>query len=210
RIHFSFRSPPFWANPGPSNRELLADRQRADALAGGGKDRIHQSRRERRQAGFAGAARWCVAGGRHDVDMGYQRCFVHPDHREVVEVLLLHPAVLEADLAIFGEAQPHDRAALDLRLDALRCDVGAAIEGGIDPRHRELTCLVDSHLDDGRDVADEAAVDGDAEAMALWHLPSPFAFLRDYLHDTPQACGIDRIAVIGLAVIPVVLDRVEL
>jgi hypothetical protein len=52
------------------------------------------------------------------VDIGHQWCFVDPEQREVVEVLLLHLAVLEGDLAIFGEAEPHDGGALDLGLDA--------------------------------------------------------------------------------------------
>ncbi|GCC47555.1 hypothetical protein chiPu_0031621, partial [Chiloscyllium punctatum] len=134
--------------------ELLADRQGADALAGGGEDRVDQRRRKRRNAGFADAARRRVGAGRHDEDVGDRRRLVDPDHREVVEIALLYLAVLEADLAVFGEAQPHDRSAFDLRVDPLRIDVSAAIDRGIDPGHRELALVVDRHLDDGRDVAD--------------------------------------------------------
>jgi hypothetical protein len=46
---------------------------------------------------------------------GNQRLFIDTDDKETIEIALLHPAVLEADLTVLGEAQPHDRRALDLR-----------------------------------------------------------------------------------------------
>ena len=54
-----------------------------------------------------------------------------------------------------------------LRLDPLRIDVGSAINGGINPRHGELALVVDGHLDDGRDVAYEAAVRREAQPAAV-------------------------------------------
>ena len=93
--------------------------------------------------------------------------FVDPDQWAIVEIALLHLAILEGNRAMFGEAQAHDRGALDLRLDPLRIDVGSAIYGGIDPRHGELALVVNGHLDDRRDIADEAAVRGNAEPVSL-------------------------------------------
>src|SRR5207302_7872890 len=164
-----------------SRLQRFADRQRPDALAGRGEDRVDQRRRKGRQARLANAARRGVGAGRHDVDVRYGRGFVDPDHREIIVVALLHLAVLEGDRAMFGEAETHDRGALDLRLDPLRIDVGSAIYRGIDPRHGELALLVNGYLDDGRDVADEATVCGNAEPVSLGYGPSPAAFVGDQL-----------------------------
>jgi hypothetical protein len=37
---------------------------------------------------------------------GNQRLFIDTDDKETIEIALLHPAVLEADLTVLGEAQP--------------------------------------------------------------------------------------------------------
>jgi hypothetical protein len=42
----------------------------------------------------------CIGIGGYDVHVGDERRLVDPDHREVVEIALLHLAVLEGDLAI--------------------------------------------------------------------------------------------------------------
>src|SRR5882672_6322485 len=94
--------------------KLLADRQRPNTLPGRCEDGVDQGWSEGRHARFPDAARWRIGIGGYDVHVGHQRRLVEPDHREVVEIALLHLAVLEGDLAIFGEAQPHDRGALDL------------------------------------------------------------------------------------------------
>src|SRR6185369_4703736 len=147
--------------------QLLADRQGADTLASRGEDRVDQCRCEGRHARLANAAGRRVGAGWYDVDVGDSRGFVDPDHREIVEIALLHLAVLEGDRAMFGEAHAHDRGALDLRLDPLWVDIGSAIYRGIDPRHGELALVVNGHLDDGRDIADEAAVRGRFRILAL-------------------------------------------
>src|SRR5258708_10435804 len=102
--------------------ELLGDRQRPNAFPGRCEDRVDQCGREWRHARLTDAAGRHVRIGWHDVDVGDERSLIHPDHGEVVEIPLLYLAVLEGDLAIFGEREPHDRAALDLRLDPLRID----------------------------------------------------------------------------------------
>ncbi len=75
--------------------------------------------------------------------------------------------------------------------------------------HGQLALVVDRHLDNGRDIADEAAMRGDAEPVALRHGTTPAAFLRDIVRRPAQPPGIDRVAVIGLAVVPEVLHRIE-
>ena len=80
---------------------------------------------------------------------------------------------LKRDLAVFGERQPHHGRALDLRADALGVDAEAAVDRGIDARHRDVALVVDRDLDDGRDVADEAAMRGDAEPLTLRQLACP-------------------------------------
>ena len=73
----------------------------------------------------------------------HRRRFVVPDDLVVVEVALLNAAILEGDLAIFGERQPHHGRAFDLRANALGIDIEAAVDRGIDPRHCEIALLVD-------------------------------------------------------------------
>src|SRR5262249_5980122 len=194
----------------PLGRQLLADRQRPDALARRGKNSVGQCRREGRHAGLADPAWRRVGAGRYNVDIRQQRRFVYTDHREIVEVLLLHFAVLEGDLAIFSEAQAHDCGALDLGLDSLWVDIGSAVDGGVDPRHRELTFVVDGHLDDGRDVADEAPVDGDAKPVSFGNGPSPPALFGKEFDYLAKSGGIDGIAVVGLAIVPQVLGGREI
>src|SRR5437899_10368405 len=107
-------------------------------------------------------------------------------------------------------AHAHDTGTFDLRLVPLRIDVGSAIYGGIDPRHGELALVVNGHLDDGRDIADEAAMRGNAEPVSLGDGPAPATLVRDQLDDLAKTRGIDRIAVLGLAVVPEVFHRIEL
>ena len=56
--------------------------------------------------GLADAARRRIRTGRHDVDIGHARRLVDPDHREVVEIVLLYLAVFERDLAILATLMP--------------------------------------------------------------------------------------------------------
>ena len=103
--------------------------------------------------------------------------------------------VLEADLAILGEAEPHHRRAFDLRADALGVGGKAAIDRSIDARHREVAFLVDRDLDDGRDIAEEAAVHGDAQAVARRQLACPtppFSATSSTTRAQPRRCRSDR------------------
>ena len=53
--------------------------------------------------------------------------------------------------------------------------------------HLELALVVDRYFDNGRDIADEAAVHGNAEPVSFRHGPSPLALVRDQLDDAAQA-----------------------
>ena len=64
-------------------------------------------------------------------------------------------------------------SALHLRADAIRIDGRAAIDGDVDPRHRDVALVVDRRFDHRRHIGHEAAVDGEAEAMALRQLALP-------------------------------------
>ena len=65
-----------------------------------------------------------------------------------VEVGLLGAAVLEADLAQGREADALHDGAFELRAHAIGIDHGAAIEGDVDARDRELALGADRHLGD--------------------------------------------------------------
>ena len=125
-----------------------------------------------------------------------------PDNRVVVEVALLDTPVLKRDLAVFGEREPHHGCAFDLRSDALRIDVKAAVDRGVDARHREVALVVDGDLDHGGNIADEAAMRRDTEPVTGRQLPSPAGFLGRKLGDPPQPSGVDRIDVVRVTIVP--------
>src|SRR3989442_45550 len=72
------------------------DRQLAEALPRGREDRVADGRRDRWRARLADAALGIAR--RHDVhlDLGH---LGHPEHPVVVEVALLHAALVDRDLA---------------------------------------------------------------------------------------------------------------
>src|SRR5207249_11763994 len=94
-----------------------ANRQFSNALAGGGEDGVGNSRGERRHRRLSDSARGCFA--RSDVDLD-DRHFVDPQHGIVVEVALLHAALVDGDGAIKRGAETVDDAALHLRYHLIR------------------------------------------------------------------------------------------
>jgi hypothetical protein len=84
-----------------------------------------------------------------------------------VEIALLDRPVLEGDGAVHGRGHAEHAGALDLGLDPLGIGNEAAVDGHVDFRHANIAVLVDPGVDHGRHVADEAAVDGDPQALAL-------------------------------------------
>src|SRR5207245_1267834 len=91
------RSPPVPASTtgGPAKTPSAKDRQLADALARGRKDRVRHGGRDRRRARLADSAGGLRA--RPDVHLDL-RHFPHAAPPVVVEVVLLQPAVLDAHL----------------------------------------------------------------------------------------------------------------
>ena len=79
--------------------------------------------------------------------------------------------------------------ALDLRADAIRIDGRPAVDGHVDPRNGHIALLVDRHFHDRRDIGHEAAVDGDAEPVALRQLAAPARLLGYELDDAAQPPG---------------------
>ena len=76
----------------------------------------------------------------------------------------------------------------NLRADAIRVDDRAAIDGDVDARHGDIALLVDRRLDHRRHVAHEAAMDGEAKAVAFRQLAlAPARLLGDEFDDVAQA-----------------------
>src|SRR6185295_8998448 len=98
-----------------------------------GKDRVAKSRRERRYAGLAHAARRHIDRVVDDVRASLGGRLVDAHHLIVVEVRLLDGTTLEGNLAVLGKRQPHDGSAFDLRADPFRMHAVAAVDGRIYP-----------------------------------------------------------------------------
>src|SRR6266704_286187 len=187
--------------------ELVPYRQGAYAFARSCVDRVGQRRRDRRQAGLADAAeRLVVAGRGNEMRADLRRRRVDASHLVVVEVRLLDPAGLEADLANGRKADAPHNSAFELRTDAIRIDNGTAVEGDVHARDRQLPVGADRHFDDNRGTADEAAVRRDPEATASGQPAAPAGLSRRLLDHAPQASRVERIALGVFAVDPLVRD----
>src|SRR5580698_7102037 len=101
-----------WSNPRPwprTERRTAAslscfpaqdssiDGQFSERDARGGIDRVSQRRRSGRHAGFADATRCLAALDHMHID---RRCLIDAQHAIIVKVGLLHPAILDGDLAV--------------------------------------------------------------------------------------------------------------
>src|ERR1700737_3657060 len=85
---------------------VVLQRQRADALASGGKNRIAKRRRDDRRRRLAAAASEAAARHHDDFDL---RHLGETQHWEVVEVRLLPAPILDGDLAVERRREtPHD------------------------------------------------------------------------------------------------------
>src|SRR5262245_3696795 len=78
----------------------------------------------------------------------------------------------------------------------------AAIDGGVDARDRDFALVADDNVHDRGNVADKAAVRGDAEPLALRQLLAPARLLGGELGYSSQPTRLDRIALEGFAVVP--------
>ena len=164
--------------------QRAVDRQPAQRHAGRGVDRVAQSRRPRRDAGLADAAGRLAALDDMDFDL---RRLVDAQHPVVVEVRLLHPALLDGDLAVERGGEAEDEAALELRRDGIRIDGDAGIDRAGDAPQMHLALLVDLGLDHGGDEAAERRLHAHAAADPRRQRLAPAGFLRDQIERRVQS-----------------------
>src|SRR2546422_5206940 len=158
--------------------ELIADRQAPDPLSSRGEDGVAQRRRDRRHAGLAHAAERRVEAGSDEMHPDVARRDVDACDLVVVEIALLDPAGLEADLGDERVARAHHTRAFDLRADPVWIDLRPAVECHVDARDRDLALLVHHHLHHGGHVGDEAVMGGNPEALAGGQFSPPAGLLR--------------------------------
>src|SRR5207247_847566 len=169
----------------------LPDRQSPNPLAGQREDRVAHRGRDGRRAGLADAA--LRVGARHDVHLD-RRHAVHPQHRVVVKVALLHPAAVDRDLAVQRRRQAIHNGALHLRLDDVRIHHGAAIDRAHHPVHARHAVRADRDLGALGDVAVERLVHGDAAGASRRRRRAPPRLARRQLDDreVPRRLGQQR------------------
>src|ERR1700687_4642399 len=139
-----------------SRADLVLQRQLPDSLPGRREDRVGDSRGGDRRPRLADPSGLLAVA--HQIDFDRRR-LVYPKHANVVKVRLLHPAVLERDLAIEGAADSEDDSALDLRFHGLRVPHAAAVDCADDAVHAPLAGLRHLDLRDLRQVAVPTAVE---------------------------------------------------
>src|SRR5438874_9009849 len=166
-----------------SRSELALERQRPDSLACRGEDCVgHRGCRDRRARLTDPPGGLAVAYEMH-FD---RRCLVDPQHANVVEVRLLHPAVLDRHLTVQGAADSEDDAALDLRFHGVRVHDGAAVHRADDPVHAHLARLRHRHLGDlGQIAAPTAVEERDTAATAGRQRLAPTGRLRRDIQNCP-------------------------
>src|SRR6266536_1318208 len=96
----------------------------AQPLASRRKNRIGHRRKNCRCSGFSHSAWWLRTLNKMDLD---RRRLVHAKDRVGVEVRLFYATILERDLAVKRGRGTEDDSALDLRLNRVGIDDGAAI-----------------------------------------------------------------------------------
>src|SRR6266850_6101264 len=143
---------------------LIRHGELANALARRRKDRVGQRRGDRRGSGLADPSRSLAA--LHDVNLDRRR-LAHPQHLVIVEIALHDTTVLQRDLSTESRGDAEDDSALELRLDRIRIDDGAAIDRAHDAP--DANCSVLRHLDFGnlRHIGGEGVLDRDAATDAL-------------------------------------------
>src|SRR5216684_4860404 len=107
--------------------ELIADGQAPDPLPGRSEDGVAQRWRDRRHAGLAHAAERRVEAGSDEMHPDVARRNVDACDLVVMEIALLDPAGLEADLRDERVACAHHTCALDLRTDPVWIDLRPAV-----------------------------------------------------------------------------------
>src|SRR6266851_10386623 len=132
------------------------DRQLSQTLAGCRKDRVGDGGNDGRGPGLAHPARRLEI--LDDVDLDRRR-LIHAQYLVGVEIGLLDTSVFDGDLAIERRRDAEDNRALDLRLDSVGIDDGAAIDRADDPP--DTNRAIPRHFDFGnlRHVGREGELD---------------------------------------------------
>ena len=163
---------------GRTGEILPPDRQHAQPLAGGSKDRVGHGGLNHGCTGLADAAPFLARRGR-DVDFGLGRVLEAHD-RIGIEVALLDPAVLHRDLAEQRGRKPVDHAAFELCLDPARVDDDTAVARDHDALDFHLAV---NHRNLGNHADHEiiAFVNSDATAFAFRHRLAPVALFDQHV-----------------------------
>ena len=138
-------------------------------------NRVAQRRRPRRRAGLADAAGRLTA--LDDVNLDLRR-LVDAQHAIVVEIGLLHPSLVDGDLAVECGGQAEDQPAFELRHDRIGIDGDAGIDRGRDAAQMHLALFVDFRLHHGCDEAGERRLHADAAPDARRQRLAPVGFFR--------------------------------
>ena len=122
-------------------------------------------------------------------------CDVDARDKIIGVVALLDATFLDRDVAEEHIADAHDRSTFQLRAHAIRVDDRAAIDRHIETRYRDLAVIANGDMRDDSDIAQKAAMDGEAAALPRRQLLTPIAVRSDEIEDTAQAPGVDQILV---------------
>ena len=102
-----------------------------------------------------------MAGHQVDFDLGHVR---NPQHRIIIEIGLLHLAVLDGDFVVERRSEPEHHATFDLRSHQIRVNDLAAIHRDDDPVHVQGSVFCDCHFRDVRHIAAESVEASNAAA----------------------------------------------
>ncbi len=115
------------------------------------------------------------------------RRLVDAQHAVVVEIALLHAALVDRDLAIERRSQPEEETALQLRDDGVGIDGDAGVDRAGDAMHADLAVAIDLDVGDGGDEARERNLYRDAAAAARRQGIAPAGLLRRKLQRRLEA-----------------------
>lgn len=121
-------------------------------------------------------------GAMHDVHLDDRR-LVHPEDFVCIEIGLLDASVLEGDLAIERRRDAEHDCALDLRLDGVGIDHGAAVHRADDAPHANRALFRHFDLGNLRQIAAEDELQRDATADPVGQRLSPPGFFRGLRED---------------------------
>src|SRR6266568_4079296 len=156
-----------WSEQFTSSNEaqtLVRERQRADALAGRGEDRVAQRRGERRERRLAHPAPEPAARDEHRLDT--LRHLGHSHDAVVVEVGLLDAALAQGDLAPERRGEPVGDTALHLRLRRIRIHHVARIDRHHHAPDVELARIAHRYLEYRGGIAPVRVLHSDAAVHA--------------------------------------------